>query len=93
MEVVNEKTLLMAIFSKLAKRYAKQIKIADKWIDGAQAQFANAIEESGIAEEKFDKVLKEIETEIAELQAQYNEIRVKKEDAQRFKEKIKSLLD
>lgn len=83
----------MVIFSKFVRKYEKQIKQANKWIDGAQAQFASAIEESEIAEKKFDEILKEIEEEMAELQATYLDIKSKKEDAERFKKNIKSILD
>lgn len=84
---------MMAIFSKFAKSHSSQINKAQKWIDNAQATFADAIEEAKVAESKFDEVTSRAETEIAELQAILDDTNDRKAQAVKFKQKMEDFMN
>lgn len=83
----------MVLFGKWAKGHAKEIAKAQKWIDSAQAQFASAIEEAELAEQGFAKAeAKKIE-ELDKALEELNSIKNSKDQAIKFKNKIKSFIE
>jgi transcriptional regulator of heat shock response len=87
------KTILLAIFAKFARGHAKQIAKAQKWIDSAQAQFASAIEEAEIAEQRFNEIAQKKEEQIQNMLDELNEASKKARDAENFKNKIKAFIE
>jgi predicted nucleic acid-binding Zn-ribbon protein len=87
------KKILMTLFGKLARANKDEITKAQNWIDKAQATFANAIEEALIAEEQFDKVVKDAKSKINELQSRLEDAETRKQQAVKFKEKVQSFLE
>jgi len=87
------KSVLLALLGKYAKTHEKQIAKAQAWIDSAQSQFANAIEEAELSEKHYEKVASEIQVKIQDLQKMYDETIGKQEQATAFKNKIKSLIE
>lgn len=83
----------MVIFGKLAKTYSNEIRKAQKWIDSAQAQFASAIEEAEIAEQKFNELARKKEEQINEILDELNDVSKKARQAEQFKNKIKQFIE
>lgn len=86
------KTILLALLGKYAKTHMKEINKAQRWIDSAQAQFASAIEEATISEQKFDSVVSDAQAKIDELQSVLDEAQARKEQAIAFKNKLQDFL-
>lgn len=98
------KKLFIVLFGRFTKRHESKINSAQKWIDTAQANFANAVQEAQIAEEKFDeviadaekkkeKLLADIEKRVSDLQSTVDDTKVRKQQATNFKNKIQTFLD
>lgn len=87
------KKLLMILLGKWAKGHAKEVAKAQRWIDSAQAQFASAIEEAEIAEQKFEQVEYAKRQQLEKALEELNELASKKESARKFKEKIKTFIE
>jgi hypothetical protein len=87
------KKFFMILLGKFAKAHVKDIKKAQKWIDSAQAQFASAIEEAELAEQSFAKVEDKKREQIEEALQELNEIAGKKDQAIKFKNKIKQFIE
>lgn len=86
------KKLLLVLFGKAVKGHEKEIAKAQSWIDSAQAQFANALQEAELAEKHFDKVEKEKREAIEKALEEINELVTKKQQAVDFKEKMKQFI-
>jgi hypothetical protein len=86
------KKLLLVLFGKAVKGHEKEIKKAQSWIDSAQAQFANAIQEAELAEKQFEKVETEKRELIDKALEEINELSAKKKQAVDFKNKMKSFI-
>ncbi|MFJ8247307.1 hypothetical protein [Peribacillus asahii] len=87
------KTILLALVGKYAKTHEKDIKKAQKWIDSAQSQFASAMEEAELAEQKFADFEAKKRAEVEKSLEELNEISSKKETAIKFKNKVKQFIE
>lgn len=83
----------MILLGKFAKGHAKDIAKAQKWIDSAQAQFATAIEEAELAEQKFTDIELKKREELDKALEELNQLSAKKDQAIKFKNKIKDFIE
>lgn len=82
----------MLLFGKWASTHPQEIAKAQKWIDSAQSQFAQAVEEAGLAEKHFEEIAGKKEAELEKIMAELNEATIKAKKASEFKEKIQSFI-
>ncbi|PGA05618.1 hypothetical protein [Bacillus mycoides] len=87
------KKLLIVVFGRFARSHAKEIAKAQKWIDSAQLQFATAIEEAELAEQKFNELAQKKEEQIQKMMDELNEASKKASQAEAFKNKIKQFIE
>lgn len=83
----------MILLGKFAKGHAKEIKKAQRWIDSAQSQFASAIEEAEIAEQKFSEIEEQKRLLIENAMKELNDLSTQKDQAIKFKNKIKQFIE
>mgnify|MGYP001197155657 CR=1 FL=1 len=70
------------------KKHEKNISKAMKIAERAQHTFASALEDAELANEKLEKVIKEVNEQIAKLEAVLENTRSQKELNDKFKEKL-----
>jgi len=87
------KKLLKVLLGKLIKGHKNDIAKAQRWIDSAQYQFASAIEEAELAEVQFAKVEETKRKQLEKALEELNELTAKKDQATKFKNKIKQFIE